>query len=176
MTNAKEFQARTENIEAMVQRAQQLTDEDARATALGLLQETMDLHAAVLGRMMELASPATAEQFARDPLISGLLVLYDLHPEDLDTRIARALEKVRPMLKSHGGNVELIGLNEGVLHLKLMGSCHGCSSSMATLKSAIEQAIYETAPEIATIIADGAVAAPEQKAGFVPLVTLQPAV
>ncbi len=99
-------------------------------------------------------------------MISGLLVLYDLHPEDLEARLMRALEKVRPLLHSHGGDVELVEFRDSVVNLRLTGSCNGCVGSTATLKSAVEQAIYEAAPEVATVIAEGAVSRTANRRGI----------
>jgi Fe-S cluster biogenesis protein NfuA len=179
--NNKEFQQRTERIDALIKKVSELPDNTARATALELLQELMNMNAFVLNRMLDLTAQAgepgdeLIEKFATDPIISGLLVLYDLHPDDLETRIVRALDKVRPYLKSHGGDVELIGINESVVNLRLVGSCNGCAGSTATLKTAVEQAIFEAAPEIATVVADGTVqsASNETAGGFVPLAKLQ---
>jgi Fe-S cluster biogenesis protein NfuA len=180
MAENRELQQQAERINALVKRVNDLPDKSARATALELLQELMSMHASVLDRMLNLASQAgdpglaLIEQFAHDPMISGLLVLYDLHPEDLETRLARALDKVRPLLHSHGGDVELIEFREGVVNVRLTGSCNGCAGSTATLKSAVEQAIYEVAPEVATVVAEGAVEESQTAAaGFVPLAKLQ---
>lgn len=180
MAEGKEFQRQAERINALVLKIDGLPDKAARATALELLQEVMNLHASVLDRMLDLSSQAgdpglaLIDKFAQDPLISGLLVLYDLHPEDLETRLARALDKVRPQLHSHGGDVELLDFHDGIVKLRLIGSCKGCAGSTATLKTAVEQAIYEAAPEVATVIAEGAASAePQTAAGFVPLAKLQ---
>ncbi len=58
-----------------------------------------------------------------DKVVRGLLLIHDLHPVDLETRLRGALDKVRPYLKSHGGNVELISLNNDVARLRLQGTC-----------------------------------------------------
>ena len=73
--------------------------------------------------------------------MGGLLLLHGLHPLDLEARVRQALDKVRPYLRSHGGNVELLGVDEGVVRLRLEGSCHGCPSSAATMRQTIEEAI-----------------------------------
>ena len=83
-------------------------------------------------------------------------MLHGLHPLNVETRIARALDRVRPYLGSHGGDVKLLGVNEGVVHLRLEGSCHGCPSSTVTMKLAIEKAIEEAAPEVVRIEVEGA--------------------
>ena len=108
------IEKQAERINALVGKIDALPDKAARASAVELLQEVMELHASVLDRMLELAAKAgdpglaLIDTYMRDPLISGLLVLYDLHPETLETRLARALDKVRPYLQSHGGDVELL--------------------------------------------------------------------
>ena len=72
--------------------------------------------------------PAAPRDLAADPLVGGLLVLHDLHPDDVGLRIEVALEEVRPYLASHGGGVQLLGVADGVAHLQLEGACDGCGS------------------------------------------------
>ena len=89
------------------------------------------------------------DALAGDDLVASLLLIHDLHPEDVSTRVERALDSVRPYLGSHGGDVELLGItDEGVVRLRLLGSCDGCSSSAATMSLAIEDAISQAAPEV----------------------------
>jgi Fe-S cluster biogenesis protein NfuA/nitrite reductase/ring-hydroxylating ferredoxin subunit len=64
---------------------------------------------------------------------------------------------VRPYLQTHGGNVELLGVDDGVVHLRLAGNCQGCPSSEMTLKLAIEEAILNAAPDLSSIQVDGRV-------------------
>jgi Fe-S cluster biogenesis protein NfuA len=176
--NNSEFQAHTQTIEQLVQRVNALSDADARATALELLQSLMDLHGAVLARMVELMDEAgepgraLLANLGSDPLICGLLVLYGVHPADMETRVTRALEKIRPRLKKQGGEVELIGVSDAVVRVKIQSSVQGCGSSPGSLKQTVEQAIREAAPEVVEIMTEGA---PSANAGFVPLNMIQPA-
>ena len=100
------------------------------------------------------------ERLADDDLVASLFVLHDLHPLDLEQRVQRALDNVRPYLGSHGGDVELLGIDgaAGVVGLRLLGSCDGCSSSSVTLELAVQRAIEEAAPEITRIDVEGATA------------------
>ena len=85
-------------------------------------------------------------------------MLHDLHPDDVDTRVQRALDQVRPYLGSHAGGVSLSGVDaDGVVHLQLEGSCDGCPSSALTVKSAIEDAILVAAPDVVAVEAEGMV-------------------
>src|SRR5262249_42532332 len=77
------------------------------------------------------------------------------HPLDVGTRVRQALERVRPQLGAHGGDVSLLGVWDGVVRLRLEGSCHGCPSSTVTMKLAIEQAVTEAAPEVTAIEVEG---------------------
>ncbi|MEJ7843606.1 MAG: NifU family protein, partial [Rubrobacter sp.] len=112
------------------------------------------------------------ESFAGDELVSHLLLLHGLHPLDVETRVVQALEEVRPYLQSHGGNVEFLGVENGVARLRMQGSCDGCPSSAMTLKLAIEEAVLKAAPDLDGIEAEG-VAEPEPAPNIVAGPTLR---
>jgi len=133
-----------------------------RATAV--VQALLELYGAGLARMVEEISArddgTLAATFAEDELISHLLLLHGLHPVSLEGRVLGALDEVRPYLESHGGNVELVDVEEPVVRLRMQGSCSGCPSSGVTLKLAIEDAIHKAAPEIEEVLAED-ITAPE---------------
>ena len=131
-------------------------DGDARADEL--VRTVVEFYGAALARVVELAPAEVVARLAADPLIGGVLVVHDLHPEDTETRVRAALDRVRPYLGSHSGDVSLVGISEdGVLRLALGGSCNGCPSSTVTVKLAIEQAVEQAAPEIVRIEVEGVV-------------------
>jgi Fe-S cluster biogenesis protein NfuA len=172
---SNEFQAQTEHINQLVERVNSITDEGARTTSLELLQSLMDLHGAAMSRVVELltgseAGRALLTKLGDDPLICGLMVLYGIHPLTLEERVARAVEKVRGQLHKQGGSLELIGINDSVVQVKIESSGHGCGSSADAFKRTVEQAILECAPEVVEVQAPG-LAAPAT--GFVSLETLQ---
>jgi len=137
-----------------------------------LVQALMDFHGEALDRLMELvashgaAGYAIFDKFSADEVVSNLLLLYGLHPAPIEDRVAQALEKVKPHLDTHGGSVALLEITEGVVRLRLDGSCKGCPSSAQTLKFAIEEAIYAAAPDVVAIESEGAID-PVSEAGFV---------
>ncbi len=96
-----------------------------------------------------------------DPLVESLLLLHDLHPLDVDARVQRALDQVRPYLGSHAGGVRYLGVADGLATLRLEGNCHGCPSSTVTVKMAIEGAIMNAAPEVTEVVVEGMTAPPE---------------
>jgi Fe-S cluster biogenesis protein NfuA len=152
---------RIQKIEGLIAQIRSVADPSVRDTALELVQILLDFHAAGIDRMMEITSEAgeagwdIIDRFGSDHIVANMLLLHGLHPLDLDTRVRDALDRVRPYLHSHGGNVELIAITDGVVRLKLIGSCNGCPSSSVTLKTAIQSAIYESAPDIASIECEG---------------------
>jgi Fe-S cluster biogenesis protein NfuA len=137
----------------------------------------MEFHGAAIGAIFEkLAKNGDAgrlliDDLASDQLVSSLLLLYGLHPVDLETRVKRGLEKVKPYLHSHGGNIELLDIStDGVVRVSLQGSCHSCPSSAVTMKTSVEQAIYEAAPDVSGIEVDGIEPEPTAPpSGFVPV-------
>lgn len=150
-----------EKIEGLIKTIENLPDPTARASALGLVQALMEFHGEALDRLMEIvanegeAGYAIFDRFAADEVVSNFLLLYGVHPVSIEDRIASALESVRPYLQSHGGSVALLGVNNGVVRLRLEGSCKTCPSSTVTLKLAIEDAIYAAAPDVVSIEAEG---------------------
>ncbi len=127
------FEERLQRLESLLQAVQSLTDPQALGQTQELVQAVLDLHAEGLKRMLDhlAARGETGKEllaiFAQDEVASGLLLLHGLHPLDLKTRVLHALDRVRPLLHSHGGNVELVGVTEdGTIRLRLLGSCHGC--------------------------------------------------
>ncbi|MBW3596706.1 MAG: NifU family protein [Planctomycetes bacterium] len=155
------FEQRMQRIEALVQRIEECSDPAAQDAAREMIRTLLELHAVGMSKMLELLSQTTGDADAvldawrRDDLVRNVLLLHDLHPEDTATRVRQALEQVRPYLDSHGGGVELLEASADVVRLRMKGSCEGCPSSTATLKSLIETAIYDAAPEVAAIEVEG---------------------
>lgn len=157
--NNREFTRRSDRIEELVRRVESESDPGMRAVAQELLQAVIELHGVALDRILDaVAQMPTGEsiirQIAEDELVSNVLSLHGMHPLSLEERVAAALDKARPYLKSHGGDVELTSIEDGTVHLRLQGTCGSCSSSSATMRSTVESAIYDVAPEVATVIAE----------------------
>jgi len=150
-----------ERIDTLVQEVAAFPDPQARATAEELVQALLDMYGEGLARLLEITAQAEAsglaliDTFAEDDLLSSLFMLHGLHPLDIETRVTQALDEVRPYLKSHGGNVEFVKVEDGIAHLRLEGSCHGCPGSTMTLKLAIEEAIYKAAPDLDGLQVEG---------------------
>ncbi|MFE9324354.1 NifU family protein [Nocardia sp. NPDC052278] len=138
----------------------------ARERAERLVREVVDLYGAALDRITAGLDERTVEELTRDDLVASLLLVHGLHPHDVRTRVATALDSVRPYLGSHGGDVTLIDVAGGVVRLELSGSCRTCPSSSVTLELAVEDAVRAAAPEIEAI--EVVAAATEPQAGVIP--------
>jgi Fe-S cluster biogenesis protein NfuA/nitrite reductase/ring-hydroxylating ferredoxin subunit len=151
--------------EQLVERVVRLTadlervpDPGARRLAEDLSAAVLELHTEGLERLLGLLDEDERWRAAQDPVIGGLLLVHGLHPESLENRVREGLDQVRPYMASHGGDVELLGIEEGVVRLRLVGSCDGCAASASTLELAVEKALEETAPDLVGMEVEGAVA------------------
>ncbi|SEP49855.1 NifU family protein [Amycolatopsis saalfeldensis] len=150
----------------------ELSGEDAEV-AEDLVHTLLEFYGEGLARIVDAAGPQLVAKFAEDEHIAGLLVLHDLHPKTTLERVTEALDKVRPYLGSHAGDVDIVGITgEGVLQLQLMGTCDGCPSSTVTAKYAIERVVREAAPEISDVVVEGVVPEPTGPGGR-PLLPLE---
>jgi Fe-S cluster biogenesis protein NfuA len=169
----REFSRRSDRIEELVGRIENAADPAMRAVAQELLQAVIELHGVALDRILAIVadlprSDSALAAMASDELVSNVLSLHGINPVPVEARVAAAIEKAQPYLQSHGGDVELASVEDGVVHVKLKGSCGHCSSSSDTLRDAVEVAIYNAAPEVATVVAESAARPAQQE-----LVTLQ---
>lgn len=152
MSEARDLRAVGSRIEELLGQIRATGDPGTAELAEEVVRLVVELYGAGLERTVELAGPQALDRLVEDELVASLLVLHDLHPKDTETRVAEALDQVRPYLGSHAGGVELLGVDtDGVVHLRLEGSCDGCPSSTMTVKLAIERAIEEAAPEVTAV-------------------------
>ena len=140
-----------EEVEALLDQVETFPPRE-REVATELVQALLDMYGEGLSRIVAADSVPV-----EDELVAHLLLLHGLHPVPVVERVGGALDEVRPYLVAHGGGVELLGVADGVVHLRLEGACNGCPSSALTLKSAVEEAIMRAAPDVERIDAEGAV-------------------
>ena len=133
----------------------------AAAPARELVQLVLDLHAGGLARMLELIAEAgdgrvLLERLAIDERVKGLLLLHGLHPEDLETRVQKAVETLRPHLAVIGVSVQAAAIEGGVVRLQLhcAGNGHG-PLRVEALRREVEDAIFDAAPDVAGIAIEG---------------------
>ena len=159
-----------DKIEELVRQAESLSDPKARQLTIDLLQAVLDFHAAGLERVMEIAAGAGSageamiEQIAADDLTSSMLLLHDLHPDNLETRIDRAIHKLQPMFASLGAKLSLLGVEPGTVRLQFDSAR---TWSGTPVRASVENAIFQAAPEIGGVVIEGLRETPP--ADFVPV-------
>ncbi|MDW3178298.1 MAG: NifU family protein [Acidimicrobiia bacterium] len=138
-------------IAELAERLAEHDDSDVAATAIEMLDWIDVFHANGVGRMVEMLrewrGEILLEAVAADPIAGALLRAYGLGDgADLDAArvsVQAALAEVRPYLHSHGGDMEVVHIEDGVVRLKLHGSCDGCTASDATIIEQVETALQE---------------------------------
>jgi Fe-S cluster biogenesis protein NfuA len=161
--------------EELVERVQELLgslDEIADPVAQHRVQEligtVLELYGAGLERVLGIVDDAgddalpVRQALLDDGVVSSLLLIHGLYPITLEERVVEALDSVRPFLASHGGNVELLSVEDGVARLRLEGSCNGCPASAETLENALKEAIDATAPDLLGLQVEGVVGLEEK--------------
>ncbi len=142
-----------DQLEALMQEIEAAPDNRERQRLFGLIQPVVELHREALERVIEIVRQSggqhVIDKFANDELLGDLLRGYELIPsEEIEKRVQLALEKARPMLQGHGGDVELVEMRGRVAVIQLTGSCHGCASSLITLTRGVEATLFEHVPDL----------------------------
>jgi Fe-S cluster biogenesis protein NfuA/nitrite reductase/ring-hydroxylating ferredoxin subunit len=156
-----DINAHGERLQTLLSEVERLPYPQARELIQDCMEAVLGFYGAGLKRILQVVSEDGAEgrkvfrDLIRDDVIKGLLLIHDLHPLDLEARLLEALDKVRPYLQSHGGNVELISLGNDVARLRLQGTCQSCASSAVTLELAIRHAIEQACPDLAHFEVEG---------------------
>ena len=70
---------------------------------------------------------------------------------DLHARVEGVLAQIRPYVQQDGGDLELIDIVDGIVQIRLAGSCVGCMYSMMTLQAGVERMLKEQVPEIKAV-------------------------
>lgn len=135
-------------LDAVLEAVEARADPETMALVAELVEGLRRVHGEALRRLTELLAE-DRERFRRaldDPVVSNLLYLYDLVMVDERARAERALEAVQPLARAHGGEIRIVSVEDGVVRVRLLGACHGCPSSSATLRQGLEKALVEKLP------------------------------
>jgi hypothetical protein len=176
VANATEFHQRVQELGKLVAELEQMPDSALKVAAGELVHLLMDVHGTGIERMMEIVfdseagGPETIDKFGADPIVRSLLLLYSLHPENLETRVQKSLDVLRPRLRKLNYGVEFITADEGAVHLRVVSSGHACGSTTENVRSMVEEGVYEYAPDVTSLVIAGLEEPPSS--GFVTLQSL----
>ena len=152
---ADDFSREGKRIQEWVEKIQQLPESEARTMFEECLGSVLSFYGHGLERILSILNEQGAEgatvreALLADAGVTGLLLIHGLHPVPLEKRLTGALEKVRPYMQSHGGDVALLSLEDDHAVLRLEGHCKTCPSSTVTLELAVRAAIEEACPDLA---------------------------
>jgi Fe-S cluster biogenesis protein NfuA len=173
MANETELRRRLQRLSSLIRELEEAADPNVRSAAKDLVQLLMDIHSAALERMMDKVfqlgetGQRVIDDLGADPLVGSLLVLYGLHPDDLETRVARALQQVAPSLHSHSTGAELVSIEDADVRILASIGAHACGSTGKTVRALIEDAVYDAAPDVTSLVIEGLDGKPAS--GFVSL-------
>ena len=178
MANGTEFQEQVRQLGQLITQFGQMPEGPQKTACKELVQLLMDVHGAGLDRMMEIvfenetAGPAIIDKLAQDSVTGSLLLLYSLHPDDLETRVNKAVERMRPRLRKLSYSVDLTRVDEGTVEVRVTStsSGHSCGSTAKEVRGIVEDCVYELAPDVTSLEIRGLEEPPN--AGFVALESL----
>jgi hypothetical protein len=177
----KEFQEKMRKLGTLVGELDQMPGGGSKVAIRELVQLLMEVHRTGLERIMELtfdtgkeqAGAAAINRLGQDPIVRNLLLLYSLHPDDLETRVLQALAAVKGRLRKVDREVKLVGIQDGAVQLQVQTSrdAHGSKigSRAKDVRSIVEGSVYDLAPDLTSLTILGL---EDESSGFVPLDTL----
>jgi hypothetical protein len=169
----KEFQEKMRKLGTLVGELDQMPGGGSKVATRELVLLLMEVHRTGLERIMELVFDAGKEQainrLGQDPIVRNLLLLYSLHPDDLETRVLQALEAVKGRLRKVDREVKLVSIQDGAVQLQVNISRHAHGSKAKDVRSVVEGSVYDLAPDVASLTILGL---EEDSSGFVPLDSL----
>jgi Fe-S cluster biogenesis protein NfuA len=152
-----EFQEQVRQLGKLITQFDQMPESPQKTACREVVQLLMDVHGAGLNRMMEIVfesegpGPAIIDKLGHDTITSSLLLLYSLHPDDLETRVHKAMERIAPRLRKVSCSADLVHIQEGVVRVRVTTSDHSCGSSTNDVRAIVEEGVYELAPDVASL-------------------------
>ena len=126
-------------------------------TLIGTLEREGDERALLLLELIDAIHRPAIELIAggdlEHPIALAVMSMYDLVDLDEQIQVEEALDHVRPYIESHGGGLELLEVDDGVVHVRLSGSCNGCAGSAITLRRGVEEILKEHYDNFKEIVA-----------------------
>jgi hypothetical protein len=136
--------------------------------ALVAVSGLAEIYGQALARALDLADAAVIERLVDDELIGHLLALHGIHPETVEARVGRVIERLKPALKARGTTLELAGIDHSVATMRV--EVKGCASGLSDVGPVVRDAVLAAVPELTDVVT-----VPAERASsptFVPLGSL----
>jgi Fe-S cluster biogenesis protein NfuA len=160
--NTKELDQSLRRLEELIGVLEAHPEATASEAARELISIILSLHGIGLAKLMAILTKAeggtaTIARLVEDDQVRAILLLHGLHPDDLETRVSRAIDRLRPHLGVHGLRIEILEIARGVvqLHLNASDGIAVKASTLLTLPGEIEDAIVAAAPDVEKIVIGG---------------------
>lgn len=157
MATGSEFQEQVRQLGKLITQFDQMPEGPPKTACKELVQLLMDVHGAGLDRIMEIVfdsdgpGPAIIDKLGNDTITSSLLLLYSLHPQDMETRVHQSIDRMRPRLRKLSCSVDLAGIAEGAVQVRVTAGGHSCGSSSKDIRAIVEECVFELAPDVASL-------------------------
>lgn len=151
MTTSDATEVAAQRIDELLAELRSRPDPRVAAVAEQLTCCLVQLYGDGLTRIAAMLGSERVADLCADPLVESLLLVHDLHPVEMDTRIRLALDRAR----RHPGDIEYLGVDEaGVVHLRLKAAGHGCQSSRQAVVGEVEAVVRRAAPEATDVVVE----------------------
>lgn len=172
-----DFDSQIERLQGLLAALDGLGDQGAASAARELVQVVIDMHGRGLSELMALIDETGAQpadtlpaKLAANPRVRGLLLLHDLHPDDLTTRVRHALARVGPHLEVQGVRTDLVSVDDGVVCVRVSASGQkGNRPAADVLRREVEDALLDMAPDATEVLIEGLEAASGAQEAYVPI-------
>lgn len=157
MATSSEFQEQVRQLGKLIIQFDEMPESPQKTACREVVQLLMDVHGAGLSRMMEIVfeseglGPAIIDKIGHDTITSSLLLLHSLHPDDLETRVHKAMERIAPRLRKVSCSADLVQMQEGIVRVRVTTGDHTCGSSANDVRAIVEEGVYELAPDVASL-------------------------
>jgi len=157
VANGISFQEQVRELGKLIGQFDQMPEGPQKRACKELVQLLMDVHGAGLDRIMELifesgtGGGALIDKLGQDSIAGSLLLLYSLHPDDLQARVEKAIQLMRPRLRKLACTAELVRVGEDVVQVRITTTGHSCGSSSKDIKAIVEDCIFEFAPDVTSL-------------------------
>jgi hypothetical protein len=173
MTADRDMRAASERIETLIAELERVQDVAVRNRIEELVRLLMQLHGEALARITgALQDPGfqagqAVERFSADPVVASVLMLHDLHPHDVRTRVERALDLLRASLGPQAG-LTLVGISDETVRVRIDMAPGGCGTPAERIRTTVDAAIRDAAPDVRDVEVE-AVSRPSAPPSFIQL-------